>query len=271
LIYLLKILLIVAALSYASFQDIKRREVDDKIWLVAIPLGAILTATEILTTPGYQLVVAGISITLSVLLALAIFYTGLYGGADAKALIAVAATLPLPPYPQYISPFYPLAVFGNALILSLLLIPVCLIWNLAFASTKKTLFGGIKATVSQKAVALFTGIRVRPETARSVHFDLMEQVSNGGNKVKNKYGDSGDYGNANPNEDTGTQKRWHYLRLFHKVEDIEEPKVIDPQSEYVWVTPAIPLIVFLLVGFLISFVVGDLVFKVVSFLLGIFI
>lgn len=270
MIYLLKALLIVIALAYASFQDIKTREIDDRVWLLVIPLGAFLTAIEIFTTPGYPLILAGLSIILSVILALVLFYAGLYGGADAKALIAIAATLPLPPYTQFISPFYPLAVFGNALILSLLLIPTCLIWNLAWASTKKPLFAGIKATTSQKLVALFTGIRVRPDTARSVHFSLMEQVSSGEDKKKDEYGESGGYRNTNPDEDTDAHKGWHYLKLFHKVEDTEEPKVIDPQSEYVWVTPAIPMIVFLLAGFLISFVVGDLVFKAVSLFLGAF-
>lgn len=115
MIYLLKALLIAIALTYASFQDIKTREIDDRVWLLVIPLGAILTAIEIFTTPGYPLLLSGLSIILSVILALALFYAGLYGGADAKALIAIAATLPLPPYTQFISPFYPLAVFGNAL------------------------------------------------------------------------------------------------------------------------------------------------------------
>jgi len=269
LIYLLKALLIAITLTYASFQDIKTRKIDDRVWLIVIPLGAILTAVEIFATPGYPFVLSGLSIALSVILALALFYVGLYGLADAKALIAIAATLPLPPYAQFVSPFYPLAVFGNALILSLLLIPTCLLWNLAWASTKKPLFAGIKATTPQKLVALFTGIRVRPGTARSVHFSLMEQVSSDEDKRKAEYGESGGYGNANP-DDTDAHKGWHYLKLFQKVEDTEEPKVIDPQSEYVWVTPAIPMIVFLLAGFLISFVVGDLVFKAVSLFLGAF-
>jgi len=38
-----------------------------------------------------------LSIRLTAVLALGIYYAGLYGGADAKALIAIAVTLPLPP------------------------------------------------------------------------------------------------------------------------------------------------------------------------------
>jgi hypothetical protein len=103
-----------------------------------------------------------------------------------------------------------------------------------------------------------------------VHFNLIEQVSSGKEERKDEHEESISIEKTNPDEDTEAQKGWHYLKLFKRVEDTDEPKVIDPQCKYVWVTPALPMIVFLLAGFLISFVVGDLVFNAVSLFLGTF-
>ena len=240
-------MLIAVALTFASFQDLRTREIDDGVWYIAIIAGAVLTAFEVLTTPGYPLVLLVLSIGLTAVLALGIYYAGLYGGADAKALIALAAALPLPPYQNFASPFYPLTVLGNGLILSLLLVPACLLWNLIFAIKTKgkngALFEGIRATRAQKFVAILTGVRVKPATAGLVHFNLMEKVSADGE---------------------------HVLKLFPE----EGPKLIDPNprsgsgSRTVWATPAIPMIVFFLAGFLLSFAAGDIIFRAASLVLG---
>jgi len=246
LIIIAKIMLITVALTFASFQDLRTREIDDKVWIYTVPVGALLTVYEALTTQGYPLVLAGLSVVLTAVIALGIFYTGLFGGADAKALIALAAALPLPPYQNFASPFYPLTVLGNGLILSLLLIPACLSWNFIFAIKTKgkngALFEGIRATRAQKFVAILTGVRVKPATAGLVHFNLMERVSADGE---------------------------HVLKFFHKVEEREGSKLIDPRSRAVWVTPAIPMIVFFLAGFLLSFAVGDIIFQAVALVLGV--
>jgi len=239
-----KITLIAVALTFASFQDLRTREIDDRVWYIAIITGAVLTAFEVLTTPGYPLLIAGISVVLTTAVALGIGYIGLYGGADVKALIAVAVTMPLSPYAST-TPFYPFTVLGNGLILSLLLVPACLLWNAAFfiRTGRKSLFEGIRATMAQKFVAFLTGVKVRPATVSTVHFNLMEKVSADGE---------------------------HVLKFFPE----EGPKLIDPNprsgsgSRTVWATPAIPMIVFFLAGFLLSFVAGDIIFRAASLVLG---
>jgi len=213
-----------------------------------------MTSLETLTTSGYPLVLLVLSIGLTAVLALGIYYAGLYGGADAKALIAIAVTLPLPPYFHIDpSPFYALTVFGNAVILSLVLIPACAIWNSVWWIKRKRkrkrerererggLFEGLKATGLQKTAAFFTGVKVKSETAKSVHLNLLEKTSENG---------------------------VHYIKLFTRVTEDEEPKVIDKESKYVWATPAIPMIVFFLFGFLLSFAAGDIIFRIVQFFMG---
>jgi preflagellin peptidase FlaK len=240
----LKLLLIACVLVVASYQDLKTREIDDRIWLVAGGLGGLLTIVEIITTPAYPLALAGFSIIITTVIALGIFYSGLYGGADAKALIAIALTLPLLPFSYPImSPIYPLTIFGNALLLSVLLVPLNGVLNLLLIARGNRLFEGVKATGLQKFAAFFTGTKVSPSTAMSVHFSLLEKVSGIGER---------------------------YLKIFTKVEDVDEPKVIPKGVTKVWVTPAIPMIIFFLIGFLISLVGIDLIFRIVAFMLGAF-
>jgi len=244
LIVELKLLLIACVLAVASYQDIRTREIDDRIWLVAGGLGGLLTLVEIITTPGYPLLLAGFSIFITAVIALGIFYTGLYGGADAKALIAIALALPLLPFSYPImSPIYPLAIFGNALLLSILLVPLNAVLNLLLVARGNRLFEGIKATRLQKFGAFFTGTKVSPSTAMSVHFNLLEKVSGNGERC---------------------------LKLFTRVEDVDEPKIMPKGATKVWVTPAIPMIVFFLIGFLISIVGIDIIFRIVGFLFGAF-
>ena len=240
----IKLILIAATLAFASYQDLKTREIDDKLWLITAPIGGVLTLYEMITTPGYQYYLAGFSIGLTVVLALGVAYIGLYGGADAKALIMISLTMPIYPFAGVlVSPFYPLTILGNGLVLSLLLIPTLAVLNLVWkVARKKNLFEGIRATPMQKLGALFTGIKVRPSTAMSVHFNLIEKFDGG--------------------------KR--YLKLFNRVEETDEVKIIDKKAEYVWVTPAIPMIVFFLFGFLLSLVGVDILIRVVTLLMQVF-
>lgn len=234
------LILIGATFAFASYQDLKTREIDDRIWLVAAPIGLALTVAEALVTPGYPFFMALFSVLLTVALALGIFYTGLYGGADAKALIMLALAMPVFLYAGgNMSPFYPLTILGNGLVLSLLLIPALVLVNAIWVVRRGrgSLFEGVRATGAQKLLALFTGMKVRPATASSIHFNLVERTGEGGERT---------------------------LKLFSRVEDTDEPKRVPEGAQYVWVTPAIPMIVFFLMGFLLSLVGIDILIRVVA-------
>lgn len=260
-----KILLVGATLLAASIQDVKTREVSDKIWGVAIPIGAILTVLEVLSTPGYPYMLALLSGVFSVALAFGIYYAGLYGGADAKALAAIAVTIPLPPY-GYLnaSPFFPLTVLGNGILLSLSLIVVCLVWNARSYLRDKELFSGMSVKGWEKLVALLIGIRVRSPTAESVHFNVMEKAKEDGTKgfrFIHKLEDE---------KEADVEKGAKVLRRDHEGESGELEGIseeVKTSEGYVWVTPAIPMIVFLLAGYVLYFLAGDLVFRIVLALL----
>lgn len=280
-----KLLVLGAALAVASYQDVKTREIDDRVWLVSGAAGAVLTAAEIITTPGYPLLAAGLSALLTAVIAVGVFYLGLYGGADAKALLVAAVTLPLSPWvgaayavwrqgSLFVNPFFPLTLLGNALFLSLLLVPSCLAWNLYSRLSGERLFDGVSASPLQKLAALLTAVRVKPSTAASVHFNLIERpVVGRENSTKSKTGDSA----AGSESNAAVQEAgvWE-LKLFSRISEEDYDREKEEQfralagiRRKVWATPAIPMIVFLLAGYLVSFIWGDLIFGLISFILGI--
>lgn len=236
----LKLLVIGAALLIGSWQDLKTREIDDRLWLVAGVVGGLLTVAEVATTPSYPLAMAGFSILITAVLAFGIYYLGLYGGADAKALLVIALAMPVSTFLAHSPlPVFPLSVFGNSLVISLLIIPACLVINV-YRATKGALFSRVKASNLKKLAALFTGIQVSPELAKSVHFNLIEwPLPSGGSE----------------------------LRLFHRVEEVDEEKVFVKGAERVWVTLAIPMIVFFLGGFVLATLGVDILTGIITFLL----
>jgi preflagellin peptidase FlaK len=235
----LKLLLIGVALAIGSWQDIKTREIDDRLWLFAGIAGGLLTVAEIATTPAYPLVLAGFSIVLTAVLAFGIYFLGLYGGADAKALLVIALAMPVNTFAASSLPIFPLSVFGNSLVISLMIIPACLIAN-ALRAGRGSLFAGVKASALKKVAALFTGIKVSPETAKSVHFNLIEwPLPSGGSELK----------------------------IFHKVEEVDETKRFVAGAKSVWVTVAIPMIVFFLGGFILAALGVDILIGLITLFL----
>ncbi|MEJ5293558.1 MAG: prepilin peptidase [Candidatus Methanosuratincola sp.] len=284
-----KLIIFGAALAVASYQDLKTREIDDRIWLVSGAAGALLTVAEVITTPAYPLLLAGFSALLTAAIAVAVFYLGLYGGADAKALLVAAVTLPLSPWAvgtgpvwmpgSYTNPFFPLTLLGNGLLLSLLLVPSCFAWNLRARLSGEGLFDGVSASPLQRLVAVLTAVRVKPSTAASVHFNLIERPATP-QPLRSGQGKSGS-GSGRVTAarglrgGSGAEEKWE-LKLFSRISDEDYDREKEEQSRAlagidrkVWATPAIPMIVFLLAGYLVSLVWGDLIFSLISVLLGV--
>lgn len=274
-----KLLVLGAALAVASYQDVKTREIDDRVWVASGLVGALLTVAEIIVSPGYPVILAVFSALLTAAIAIGVFYLGLYGGADAKALLVAAVTLPLSPWvgglayggwgqgSLFVNPFFPLTLLGNALLLSILLVPSCLLWNLYAKLRGERLFDGVSASPLQKLAALLTAVRVKPSTAASVHFNLIERLDAASSRPES--------GGAAGSTGAAAQERWG-LKIFSRISEEDYDKEKEEQSRAlsrlrrkVWATPAIPMIVFLLAGYLASFVWGDLIFGLISLAVGI--
>lgn len=81
-------------LSYASYRDIKTRYISNYVWLF-YGITALLLAVTVYTTQNpYAILFYIIDIALTVIISLAMWELGIYGGADTKALVCIALAHP---------------------------------------------------------------------------------------------------------------------------------------------------------------------------------
>lgn len=247
------ILLFIAAVS-----DIRTREVPDKVWLVYGPIGLVLTVFRTYVDPSH-LILTVVSIGLSILVGFGLVFFGLSGGADAKAMICLGLTLPLPPgiinpILGFVHPFYPIIVLVTGYVCSFSVA----IWMLgknmiSLAQGKSGLFEGLqKESRWKKTLALVTGYPTTITRLRSTFYLYpMEKIvenENGAHRTLQVY--------ANADVD-----REQVVSEF--VESLR--KVGSPET--VWVTPGLPMLVFILFAVFITLVIGDPVFGGIFLLL----
>lgn len=240
---ILQILISLTFLIIASAYDLKTREVPNKIWVIFMPLSIIITASRIVARPE-ELWLSLASIAIATTIALTVFYLGLYGGADAKALMTLAVTHPTYLSQALVLPFLPLSAFQNSLVLMALMCPVVLARNLRRKlKTGRPLFEGLeREPVMKKAGALLFCMKKSKSEIKS--YDVL----------------------AERLEPAGTEVR-RTLKIFQKVK--EDDTVTDETiPEEVFVTYSLPMLPFLTVGYLLAISVGDLILQLVAFFLS---
>lgn len=239
-------------LGISSILDLRTREVPDILWLAYGPIGLALTVARIFLDPSILILVL-VSIGLSTLIACGMAYFGLFGGADAEALICISLTIPLPPSSiqpilGYVHPFFPI----TAIIVSFICSFSTVIWQgstnlITLARDGAGMFEGLEHEPSwKKALAFVTGYSISLQDLRTArHVIPMEKIIqyNTGTRRKLLI-----YSNAdvNPNE--------QITKLIKSLSNSEtNPKV--------WVTPELPMLLFILVGVAVTLMLGDPVFK----------
>jgi preflagellin peptidase FlaK len=193
-------------------------------------------------------------------LALAVFYAGGFGGADAKALMCIALALPV--YPGYLlpqpiglfSPLFPLTIFTNSVLLGALSVFYALIRNLIWKTRNKgNLFNGLETeSFGHKILALISGYKVNLSKLKAGHLYPLEDVEV---------------------SDDGEAKR--KLMVFPKDEEKEEiiSRIIENKKEKrledgVWVTPGLPLLIFITAGLMVALAYGDIIWILLGTLLN---
>jgi preflagellin peptidase FlaK len=147
-------------LSISSYEDIKTREVDDRIWLIFSPIGIIITLIEyFLNYIDFSYLMLYV---LSIIIAIIIYYSELVGGADSKALISISFLDPLNLNENTIHPFTPIIVLMDTLI-TFLIVPIFLfIYNLYRILNKENIFERFEnEKLYRKIFALFIGYRTK--------------------------------------------------------------------------------------------------------------
>lgn len=164
---LLRVALGAAVLLYAVWTDLKTRRVPNRTWLVPIAAGLAMDVPDALAGGAPFLRGAALSVGVMVPLALAIYYfpgSG-FGGADAKALIALSVLFPawpvFDPFPVSRSLTAPLAIFApplgiftmgllyNALFIGLFIPLVLVLWNLKNGARSRYMWVGYPVPASR--------------------------------------------------------------------------------------------------------------------------
>jgi preflagellin peptidase FlaK len=216
----LRIALALAMLGIACASDIKKREISDWIWVVFGVIAAILipfspNITDELFKIGIAMIVAPISII--------IWRFGLFGGADAFALIVLAALVPSASLAQgTITPFTTLT---NAVLLSIIPMLVNVTRNAVLLAIKRDIFEGFNETKKKKIIAMFVGYRAaNPKFGFSIE-----------------------------------QKQGKYKKLNLSLQHAEYAEFCTKQDT--WITPGIPYMIFIVAGFVIQLLYGDIIFS----------
>ncbi len=216
----LRIIAAIAMLGYASYTDVTKREVSDYVWIVFGALSGVLLFLEpqfwqALTNVGISLIVAPI--------VLIIWRLGMFGGADAFAIIVLALLVPqITMSENTITPF---TILTNAVIISIIPFFVNLIRNLIAIGNKNDIFEGFSETRKKRIIALFIGYKAKNP---KYSFSIEKKV--------------------------GKHKKLN-LVMHHAeyAEFCEKPNT--------WVTPGIPYMLFITAGFLVQLFYGDIIFS----------
>jgi preflagellin peptidase FlaK len=227
--------------------------VNNKVWAILGPLALALTGFQFLfySSEPLQLIFSyALSFAITSGLAIAIFYAGGFGGADAKALMCIALALPV--YPShlllqpigFVSPLFPITIFTNSVLLGALSVFYALFRNLLWKLRNKGgVFEGLeKESFGRKILALFSGYKISVSKLEKGFMYPLEDVEVSEETVKRK------------------------LLVFPKDEERDEivarilGNVENEKLEGgVWVTPGLPLLIHITLGLLIALFYGDIV------------
>ena len=256
----IRVSLCLVFLIYASWSDHKTREVSNMVWAILAPSALALTAFQFFMFAPESLQTCVLSFAITSALALALFYAGAFGGADAKALICLSLALPV--YPThllqqpygFVSPLFPITVFTNGVLLAALSVFYALLRNLLWKSrNEKGIFEGLdKESFGRKILTLLCGYKVKiSKLEKGEHLYPLEDV----------------YVN-----ETGESRR--KLLVFPKDEERGEivARILEAADEgkienEVWATPGLPMLIFITAGLIVALAYGDIVWIILRSIL----
>ena len=132
----------ISILIYASYTDIKTRRASNILWLIMGLIGGILLLIQYFTI-GFEKIIYLVFIPIMIGLVYLFFQLRLiFGGADAKALMAIAILVPFEPlinqFPIWKGSLMPFSwsIFANSIIIFLFIPIFLLIYNLSKRNLK---------------------------------------------------------------------------------------------------------------------------------------
>ena len=257
----------VAILLYSSWSDYKTREVSNWVWAIYAPIAIALSVSDLLLFDQSKILLFGVSVGFTVGLAFLLFYSGAFGGADSKALMCIAFSLPFAPV-TFFTPFvanslspisqviYPITIFGNGVLFAAASCVYMILRNYVWHKKNgKEMFTGTLAheSIWKKFLILITGYKVTVA------------------KLKEKW-------HIFPLEDVETERESALKRKLVVIpsEDgragiVERLSIASQDGKidtYVWATPGLPMLIFITAGLIVALFGGDLVWMLVRFILA---
>ncbi|TRO43775.1 A24 family peptidase [Candidatus Bathyarchaeota archaeon] len=254
-------------LLYASWSDYKTREVSNRVWTIYAPIALTLSLFQFGLYEPAKLPFFGLSFGITAVVAVLLFYTGGFGGADSKALMCIALALPFSTGSVFhtLSPLgesplaqnlFPLAIFSNGVLFAAATAVYLLLYNIVWHERAgKKFFAGTltKESIGKKLLVMITGHKVLLEKMKATwHVYPMEDVQdeNGENPPKR-------YLLVVP-KDEGRDEIVHRLSKAADSGKIEH---------HVWATPGLPMLIFITFGLVSSLLFGDVVWILISAIL----
>lgn len=217
-IFLIRIGLAIGMLAIGGFFDIWKREVHDYLWIIFGGAGVILlifepNQTDVIYSTLFALIIAPIAII--------IWRMGLFGGADAFALVALAVIAPqITISGNIVTPF---TTLSNAAVLFVVPLLINALRNTVSKFRGEDIFEGFDETLPKKIAVSFLGYRAKnPKYAFSIE------------------------------KTVGSVKKIAFS--FHHAENEEFS-----ETPNTWITPGIPCLLLIIGGFLIQLGYGDII------------
>ena len=263
-----RIVLTLCFFIYASWSDYKTREVSNSVWILFAPTAFALTFIELFLYPyeTSNMLFYGICFSLTAALAIILFYSGGFGGADAKALMCLALSLPFyprnlfTPIPVEVSPisqtFFPITVFSNSVLLAAATAVYILLRNILWRlKTDKKFFeeNHEKESLGRKILALITGYKVSVNKLKEKeHLYPLEDIEeNFDDSFKRKL--------------VVVPRDENRDAMINRLNKAVEAGII---HDSIWATPGLPMLIFITAGLIITLFFGDIIWICIRLLLG---
>jgi archaeal preflagellin peptidase FlaK len=243
----LRIIFSLSMLGYASYTDIKTREISDLVWIVFGSLGVILNIYD-LWTGRLAFIPLLIGLGFSIVFPIIIGYLGLFGGADLLAIIVIGLLNPVAPALNFQTLFtssiiFPLTVISNSVIFAATGIIGVLIYNIMNVRNKKVFQGYLPISPWKRIVLFCTGLNKEINSIRGPPFEYPLEKIGESNTISLLL--MPDF-----NDDRGAVDTIFRLRAMNR--------------ERLWVSYSLPFLFVLALGYISSILFGDFTLWIVG-------
>lgn len=233
----IKVLITLVILIKASIYDWKFREIPDSLWIILIAFAIPLNVIQYIFFPhNYNLLFLIIPFIIVLGITVIMLFLG-FGGADIKALIALSIMFPI--YPNvWIFPILNegFGIFALSVLSNSLLVAPAIALGLFFRNVLRREKG--------KIIYYFIGYKVDVDNIPKFH-NLLEYIDENGRIVSVIKA-------VEPDDE-----------MLKRLKDAKNKGVIDK----VWVTPALPFLIFMTAGFVVAIVLGDLIVEIIKYMI----